>query len=84
MMNKKIIRIAGTATQPIEVGQSAVIAESNGSIRRTSMVVNVENVSGSEVKFETQNSIYYLKLKKQEPLAGAILRKMFEMRDNRC
>lgn len=40
MINKKIIRITGAAIQPIAVGQSAVIAESDGSTCRTSTVAN--------------------------------------------
>lgn len=84
MSNKKEIKITGTAVHPITVGEVAIITESDGSIRRTSVVVNVEKISDSEIRFETQNSIYYLGQNKQEPLAGVILKKMFEMREHQC
>lgn len=84
MTNKKEIRITGSAVYPITVGENAIISEPDGSTRRTSVVVNVEEISDSEIKFETQNSIYYLRLKKQKPLAGIILKKLFEMRERQC
>jgi hypothetical protein len=84
MTYKKEIKITGSAVYPITVGENAIISESDGSTRRTSVVVKVEEISDSEIKFETQNSIYYLRLKKQEPLAGIILKKLFEMRERQC
>ena len=84
MTYKKEIKITGSAVYPITVGENAIISESDGSTRRTSVVVKVEEISDSEIKFETQNSIYYLRLKKQESLAGIILKKLFEMRERQC
>ena len=84
MTNKKEIRITGSAVYPITVGENAIISESDGSTRRTSVVVSVEKISESEIRFETQNSIYYLGQKKQEPLAEVILKKIFEMRERQC
>ena len=84
MTNKKEIRITGSVVYPITVGKNAIISESDGSTRRTSVVVKVEEISDSEIKVETQNSIYYLRLKKQEPLAGIILKKLFEMSERQC
>lgn len=80
MTNKKEIIITGSAVNPITVGEVALIAESDGSTRRTSVVVNVEEISDTEVRFETQNSIYTLRKQKNNLLAGMMVRKMFEMR----
>ena len=80
MSTKKEITITGSAVNPITVGEVALIAESDGSTRRTSVVVNVEEISETEVRFETQNSIYTPRKQKNNLLAGMIVRKMFEMR----
>lgn len=80
MSTKKEITITGTAINPITIGEMALIAESNGSTRRTSVVVSVEEISDTEVRFETQNSIYTLCKKKSNPIAGMMIKKMFEMR----
>lgn len=80
MTNKKEITITGSAVNPITVGEVALIAECDGSTRRTSVVVNVEEISDTEVRFETQNSIYTLRKQKNNLLAGMMVRKMFEMR----
>ena len=64
MSTKKEITITGSAVNPITVGEVALIAESDGSTRRTSVVVNVEEISDTEVRFETQNSIYTLRKQK--------------------
>jgi len=80
MSTKKEITITGSAVNPITVGEVALIAESDGSTRRTSVVVNVEEISDTEVRFETQNSIYTLRKQKNNLLAGMMVRKMFEMR----
>ena len=80
MSTKKEITITGTAVNPITVGEVALIAESNGSTRRTSVVMNVEEISNTEVRFETRNSLYTLRKQKSNPIAGIMLKKMFEMR----
>ena len=80
MTNKKEITITGSAVNPITVGEVALIAESDGSTRKTSVVINVEEISDTEVKFETQNSIYTLRKTKSNLIAGMMVKKMFEMR----
>ncbi len=80
MSTKKEITIIGSAVNPITVGEVALIAESDGSTRRTSVVISVENNSDTEVRFETQNSIYTLRKSKSNPIAGMMIKKMFEMR----
>ena len=80
MSTKKEITITGTAVNPITVGEVALIAESDGSTRRTSVVMNVEEISDSEVRFETRNSLYTLHKQKSNPIAGIMIKKMFEMR----
>lgn len=65
MIVKKEFKITGVSAYPIKVGEAAIIFESNGSARRTSTVVSVENISDSEIKFETKNSIYYLNIRKK-------------------
>lgn len=80
MSTKKEITITGSAVNPITVGEVALIAESDGSTRRTSVVVSVEEISDTEVRFETKNSIYTLCKKKSNLIAGIMVKKMFEMR----
>ena len=80
MSIKREITITGSAVNPIKVGEVAFIAESDGSTTRTSVVVNVEEISDTVVKFETQNSIYTLCKTKSNPIAGMMIKRMFEMR----
>lgn len=80
MSTKKEITITGSAVNPIKVGEQALIAESDGSTRKTSVVVHVEEISDTEVRFETQNSIYTLRKTKSNLIAGMMVKKMFEMR----
>lgn len=80
MLTKKEITITGSAVSPITVGEVALIAESDGSTRRTTMVLSVEEISDTEVKFETQNTLYTLRKQKSSPIAGMMIKKMFEMR----
>lgn len=80
MSTKKEITITGSAVNPIKVDEQALIAESDGSTRKTSVVVNVEEISDTEVRFETQNSIYTLRKTKSNLISGMMVKKMFEMR----
>ena len=80
MSTKKELTITGSAVNPIKVGEPAIIAESDGSTRKTSVVVNVEEISDTEVRFETRNSIYTLRKNKSNLIAGMMIKKMFEMR----
>lgn len=80
MSTKKEISITGSAVNPIKIGESAIISESDGSTRKTSVVVSVEEISDTEVRFETQNSIYTLRKTKSNFIAGMMVKKMFEMR----
>ena len=81
---KKELSITGTAVYPIEVGQYALIAESDGSTRRTSRVLSVTQEKNGETTFETENTLYHLITKSQPEIAGLMLKKMFEMREQRC
>ena len=80
MLTKKEITITGSAVNPIKVGEAALIAESDGSTRRTSVVMSVEEISDTEVRFETRNTFYTLRKQKSNPIAGMMIKKMFEMR----
>ena len=44
MTYKKEIKITGSAVYPITVGENAIISESDGSTRRTSVVFRVEEI----------------------------------------
>ena len=61
MIEKKTIEISGRPMYPIVIGQYAWISEGDG-IRRTSPVVNLEHVSSAEMRFETMNTHYHLRL----------------------
>ncbi|MCM1508916.1 MAG: hypothetical protein NC177_17550 [Ruminococcus flavefaciens] len=56
---KKVIEITGTPLFPIETGVIAIIYDGNN-VRKTSIVVNVQNISQTEIKFETLNTSYHL------------------------
>lgn len=81
MSTKKEITITGSAVNPITVGEVALIAESDGSTRRTSVVMSVEEISDTEVRFENRNSLYTLRNQKSNPIAGMMVKKMLEMRE---
>lgn len=81
---KKELTITGKAVYPIEVGQYALIAESDGSTRRTSKVLSVSNEENGTTTFETENTLYHLIPKCQPEIAGLMIKKMFEMREQRC
>ena len=58
----KISRIiSGVPVRPITVGEPALIHES-GALRRTSRVMDVQRVSSGEIRFETRNTRYVLKI----------------------
>lgn len=58
----KISRIiSGVPVRPITVGEPALIHES-GSLRRTTRVMDVQRVSSGEIRFETRNTRYVLKI----------------------
>ncbi|ANU53037.1 hypothetical protein A4V00_02800 [Hungateiclostridiaceae bacterium KB18] len=62
MTMAKISRIiSGSPVRPIAVGEPALIHEGNG-LRRTTPVLNVRRVSPGEVRFETKNTQYVLKI----------------------
>ena len=58
---KKMLEITGSLVYPITVGESAFIHEEEG-IRRTSTVLSMEKMSQSEIRFETQNTRYLLRM----------------------
>lgn len=53
--------ISGSPVRPIVVGEPALIHKSDGLCRTTS-VVEVRRVSASEIRFETRNTKYVLKI----------------------
>ncbi len=62
MTATKISRIiSGSPVRPITVGEPALIHEGNG-LRRTTPVLNVRRVSPGEIRFETMNTQYILKI----------------------
>lgn len=77
-MSKRVIDIIGEPLFTIKVGEVAVIKEDEKT-RRTSVVMNVENISKREIHFETCNSIYHLHMhpEKSRSIAGEILLHMF-------
>lgn len=58
---KKTLEITGCLLCPIVVGESAFIRETDG-MRRTSTVLQLEEMSQTEVRFETCNTNYLLHL----------------------
>ena len=61
MKTKKNLEIIGQPVYPITIGQYAWIRERDG-VRRTSPVVCLEQVTQSEVRFETMNTLYHLQI----------------------
>lgn len=59
--NKKSTEITGRLLCPIVIGKPAFIHESDG-VRRTSTVLRLEELSKTEVRFETRNTNYHLHL----------------------
>lgn len=60
-MRKREMTIAGVPLQPIRRGKPAVIREANG-CRQTTPVLWVDQLSSTEVTFETQNTVYHLRV----------------------
>ncbi len=62
MTMAKISRIiSGSPVRPITVGEPALIHEGDG-LRRTTPVVSVRRISLREIRFETRNTHYVLKI----------------------
>ena len=62
MTMAKISRIiSGRPVRPISVGEPALIHEGDG-LRRTTPVVGVRPISSREIRFETRNTRYVLKI----------------------
>ena len=57
---KKKLCIAGSMILPIAIGQPAVILERDGDYRQTTTVLNMKKLSESVIRFETQNTRYFL------------------------
>jgi hypothetical protein len=57
---KKTLCIAGSMFLPLAIGQPAVILERDGGYRQTTTVLNMKKLSESVIKFETQNTRYFL------------------------
>ena len=60
-MLKREVNLTGRPLQPILRGRPAVIREPTG-CRRTTPVLWVDQLSPKEVTFETQNTIYHLRV----------------------
>ena len=56
----KTLCIAGSMILPIAIGQPAVILERDGDYRQTTTVLNMKKLSESVIRFETQNTRYFL------------------------
>ncbi|MDO5123119.1 MAG: hypothetical protein Q4D44_00450 [Eubacteriales bacterium] len=59
---KKTLCIAGSMILPLAIGQPAVIIERDGGYRQTTTVINMKRLSDSVIRFETQNTRYFLHL----------------------
>ena len=57
---KKTLCIAGSMILPIAIGQPAVILERDGDYKQTTTVLNMKKLSESVIRFETQNTRYFL------------------------
>ena len=57
---KKTLCIAGSMILPIAIGQPAVILERDGGYRQTTTVLNMKKLSESVIRFERQNTRYFL------------------------
>ena len=57
---KKTLCIAGSMFLPLAIGQPAVILERDGGYRQTTTVLNMKKLSDSVIRFETQNTRYFL------------------------
>ncbi|MDO4650888.1 MAG: hypothetical protein Q4B26_19805 [Eubacteriales bacterium] len=57
---KKALNIFGIPVCEIKVGERALIAETDGSTRQTSVVEQVQETTDSKICFETQNTFYTL------------------------
>ena len=57
---KKTLCIAGSMILPLAIGQPAVILERDGDYRQTTTVLNMKKLSESVIRFETQNTRYFL------------------------
>lgn len=57
---KKTLCIAGSMILPIAIGQPAVILERDGDYRQTTTVLNMKKLSESVIRFDTQNTRYFL------------------------
>ena len=57
---KKTLCIAGSMILPIAIGQPAVILKRDGGYRQTTTVLNMKKLSESVIRFETQNTRYFL------------------------
>lgn len=59
---KKNLEITGWPIFPVEIGTVAYICEAD-TLRRTSTVLHLEQVTEHEIRFETRNTNYLLHLK---------------------
>lgn len=55
---KKVIEITGIPLFPIETGAIAIIYDGDN-VRKTSVVMDVQKISQTEMNFETLNTLYH-------------------------
>lgn len=55
---KKVIEITGIPLFPIETGAIAIIYDGDN-VRKTSIVMDVQKISQTEMNFETLNTLYH-------------------------
>lgn len=55
---KKVIEITGIPIFPIETGAIAIIYDGDN-VRKTSVVMDVQKISQTEMNFETLNTLYH-------------------------
>ncbi len=68
---KKALNIFGTPVYEIKIGERALIAETDGCTRHTSVVENVQEVTDNKVCFETRNTYYTLFVQASPLMDGA-------------
>lgn len=64
---KKNMDIVGFPIIPIAVGYAAWINEGDNA-RRTSRVLSMEEISHTEIRFETENTNYHLRILKPDSI----------------
>lgn len=67
---KKALNIYGTPIYDIKIGERALIAETDGCTRHTSVVEGLQEVTDTRICFETRNTFYTLFIKTSPLMEG--------------